>query len=84
MMPSHVFITYSKPTPPQLPGKFVLREAAICGRLQSVLLRGHSKMTSPPKCQILDPLLPFVTVSHFFHYTPSPPCHQANNDKLFA
>ena len=26
---------------------------------------------------------PYVTVSHFFHYTPSPLCYQANSDKLF-
>ena len=45
--------------------------------------RGHSKMTSPQKCQILDPPPPYVTVSHFYHYNPSPPCHQANSDKLF-
>ena len=24
-----------------------------------------------------------VTVSHFFHYTPAFPCHQANSDKPF-
>ena len=29
-------------------------------------------MTSPSKCQILDPLLPYVTVSHFFLYIPIP------------
>ena len=45
--------------------------------------RDHSKMTSPQKCQILDPSPPYVTVSHFYHYNPSPPCHHANIDKLF-
>ena len=29
------------------------------------------------------PHSPYVTISHFFHYTPSPQCHQANSDKLF-
>ena len=44
----------------------------------------HSKMTSPPKCQILDLSLPYVAVGHFFHYTPFPLCYQANCDELFA
>ena len=44
--------------------------------------RGHSKITSPRKCQILDLSSFYVAVSHFFHYTSSP-CHQANSDKLF-
>ena len=30
-------------------------------------------MTSPPKCQILDPPPPYVIVTHFFHYTSSQP-----------
>ena len=29
-------------------------------------------MTSPRKCQVLDPPPPYVTVSHFFQYTLSP------------
>ena len=29
-------------------------------------------MTSPSKCQMLDPLLPYVTVSHFFLYISIP------------
>ena len=28
-------------------------------------IRGHSEMTSPQKCQVLDPPSPYVTVSHF-------------------
>ena len=38
----------------------------------SLLIRGHSKMTSPQKYQILDSLPPYVTISHFFQYTLSP------------
>ena len=26
----------------------------------------------PPKCQVLEPHPPYVTVSYFFHNTPSP------------
>ena len=38
--------------------------------------RDYLKVTSPKKCQILDPPPPlYVTVSNFFRYTPSPPCH---------
>ena len=40
------------------------------------LLWTHSKITSPLKCHI-------VTISHFFHCTPSIPCHQVNSDRLF-
>ena len=40
-------------------------------------------MTSRQKCQILDSPPPYVTVSHFYDYNPSPPYHQANNDKRF-
>ena len=37
--------------------------------LSKMLLSRHSKMTLPHKYQILDPPSPYVTVSHFFHYT---------------
>ena len=41
-------------------------------------------MTLPQKCQILDRTLSsYVTVSHFFPYTPSRLCHQENSDELF-
>ena len=40
-------------------------------------------MTSPQKHQILDVSRLYATVSHFFHYTPSPLCHQTNSEKLF-
>ena len=33
---------------------------------------GYSKITSPRKWQILEHPSPYVTVSHFFRYTPSP------------
>ena len=36
----------------------------------NALVWGHSKMSLPRKCQILDlPPPPYVTVSYFFHYT---------------
>ena len=37
-----------------------------------MLIKDHSKMTSLQKCQILDAPPPYVTVCHFFHYTPPP------------
>ena len=45
-------------------------------------VRGHSKMTSLEKHQILDPPPPYITVSHFFHYISSFLCHQANSEKF--
>ena len=36
---------------------------------KSFAIRGHSKITSQRKCQILDPPSPYVTFSNFFHYT---------------
>ena len=35
----------------------------------SFQIRDHSKMTSPQKCKNFRPSSPYVTVSHFFHYT---------------
>ena len=43
-------------------------------------LRGHSKMMSLRKWQILDPPPPYVTVSHFFSYSLLL-CRQANSEK---
>ena len=41
-------------------------------------------MTSSQKCQMLDTPPPYVTVSHLFHYTPSPACHQTKSDRYVS
>ena len=37
-----------------------------------IQVKGYSEMTSPQKYQISESHPTYVTVSHFFHYTPSP------------
>ena len=50
----------------------------------SGLIRGHTKITSPQKCKMLDPSPLYVTISHFSHYTHSSSlCHQAKSDIFF-
>ena len=40
--------------------------------VRSTLLRGHSKMTSPQKCDFLTPFPPLVTICHYFGLSPPP------------
>ena len=54
-----------------------------CRKSQTKTLRGHSKMMSPQKCQILDPLCPMSPLVIFLITHPPPQHHQVNSDKLF-
>ena len=48
-----------------------------------VLNKGSFKNDVTAKMPNFRPPSLYVTVSHFFHYTPSPQCHQANSNKVF-